>query len=90
MSVILTIITPSDGDIVTSYDTGPHDGFPVMGSHDATEFKQPLVIAMLLKGDGEPENSALKLINFTLKVINFTLKLINFTDYRLHTLLYAH
>jgi len=54
--VILIIITPSDGDIVTLYDTGPHTVSLVTGSHDTIVLKQPLaVVKMLVIGDGGPK-----------------------------------
>ena len=36
MSFILIIITPSDGDIVTLYDIGPHTESTLEGVHDTT------------------------------------------------------
>ena len=56
MSVNLIIVTPSDGDIVTSYDTGPHTGSLVTGSHDAVKsVKQMLAAITLVKVAGGPE-----------------------------------
>ena len=46
MSVILIITTPSDDDIVTSYDTGPHAGSLVTGSHDMVKSVKQISIAV--------------------------------------------
>ena len=53
--VRLLIITPSDGDIVTLYDTGPHTGSLVTGSHDMVKaVTQTSDTFMLVMGVGTP------------------------------------
>jgi len=55
VSVILIITTPSDGDIVTSYDTGPHTGSPVIGFHDRVKsVRQISIVANPFAGVGGP------------------------------------
>ena len=57
MSVILIIVTPSDGDVVTSYDIGPHTGSPLEGVHDTTTevVKHEVSVAVIdVIGEGGP------------------------------------
>ena len=54
---MLIIITPSDDDIVTLYDIGPHTGSPLEGVHDTkTEVvKHEVSVAVIdVIGEGKP------------------------------------
>ena len=66
MFVILIIVTPSDGDIITLYDTGPHIGLLLKGIHDimveVVKHVSPTVI--LLMGEGGPTNTHYILVLF--------------------------
>jgi len=50
VSVIFTIVTPSDGDNVTSYDTGTLIGSVVTGSYDITEFDKHVSLFLMSPG----------------------------------------
>ena len=53
--VRLIITTPSDDDIVTLYDTGPHTGSLAKGSHDMVKaVTQMSDTFMLVMGEGAP------------------------------------
>ena len=55
MLVILIITTPSDGDIVTSYDTGLYTRSPITGSHDIVKSAEQIsFVSKLVTGVGGP------------------------------------